>query len=135
MDRALVRYFFNFAWACRYFGGDKFLDSVRFIVRSHLSGCVRCTCTSGKNIAAMANRKYIRSAHAGNSRNEKNCRIREMTSCHVFDYADRSARYAIWNYSSSGETVQPASGASSSPSLSSSMVVGCRFARCNGKEN
>lgn len=54
-----LRYFFNFAARsarARCFGSDKFLDSVRFIVRSHLSGCVRCTCTSGKNIATMGKR-------------------------------------------------------------------------------
>lgn len=56
--------FFNFAGACaHYFGNDKFFDSVRFIVRSHLSSCVRCTCTSGRNIATgqRATGKYIRS--------------------------------------------------------------------------
>lgn len=79
-------FFFNFAGArARYFGSDKFLDSIRFIVRSHLSGCVRCTCTSGRNIATG---KYIRSTDEY-SRNGKNCRIRETVSCHVFDYGDR----------------------------------------------
>jgi len=56
-----LRYFFQFyknvrAHAC-YFNSNKFFDSVRFIVRSYLSGCVRCTFTSGRNIAG----KYIRS--------------------------------------------------------------------------
>lgn len=96
--------FFNFAGACaHYIGNDKFFDSVRFIVRSHLSGCVRCTCTSGRNIATgqRATGKYIRST-GEYSRNGKNCRIREMVSCHVFDYGDRSyLGVRTWNYTPS----------------------------------
>lgn len=99
-SRAASDTFFNFAEArARYFGSDKFFDSIRFIVRSHLSGCVRCTCTLGRNIATgqRAVRKYIRSTDEY-SRNGKNCRIREMVSCHVFDYGDRSYGVRSWNY-------------------------------------